>query len=269
MRRLTTALVLAVVALAGAAGPAAAQDNAAVAINTQDDSTVIDLAFAFHPVGGDVVDQGNAAVAYASCERCETAAIAIQVLLVMSEDPSAILPTNLAIAINDQCISCTTLALAYQFVIGSGEPVRLTPEGRLELVRIRLELQRLRNAGLGAAELAAQVASLVDDLRVMLENELVPAGPGDQGDGGPDESQPAAEPDAANPESDSEPPAEEPSPSETAEEPATEPAQEPVETAPEEEPQPTETQEQTPPPTETTPEPAPDGGQETTTTPAP
>ena len=103
-RRLA-ALAVAVAALALAQAPAAfadggndngANDNAAVAINTTDNSSVFDLAFSIRDVMNGVVDQTNTAVAYASCNSCRSVAIAIQIVLVMgdvtSDDPDLLLP---------------------------------------------------------------------------------------------------------------------------------------------------------------------------------
>jgi putative peptide zinc metalloprotease protein len=182
MKRMTTALVLAAVALAGAAAPAVAQDNTAIAVNTKDDSSLFKLAFSIKQVSGEVVDNTNAAVAYGNCQSCETVAIAIQVLILQAENPNVVTPTNIAIALNEQCPSCTTVALAYQIVIGRGEPLVLTAEGRREIARIRRELRRLRRAGLGPLELEAQVDALVERLKQVLRTQLVPRGSGDRDD---------------------------------------------------------------------------------------
>jgi putative peptide zinc metalloprotease protein len=266
MRRLTTALVLAVVAIAGWAAPTAiAQDNAAVAVNTKDDSSLFKLAFSLKQVSGDVVDQTNAAVAYANCKNCQTVAIAIQVLIVMAESPSVVVPENLAIAINDGCVSCVTMALAYQFVIGRGLPLTLTPEGRREVARIRRALRALRKAGLTPLDLAGRVEQLVGELRKVLATQLVPRGENGRDSPEEDEEELEAQEDGEEdpfedwpqeespPSSESEPAPQETSPSEQAppaeEQPA--PAPEPApETAP-----------------ETAPSPPPDEGGGTTTAP--
>ena len=180
MRRLTAttaALLLAAGVALAAPGAVRAQDNAAVAINTKDGGTVFRFAFNIARVGSDVVDNTNAAVAYASCTDCTTVAIAIQVVLVTG-DPSVVSPENYAIAINQQCTLCETLASAYQFVFGTGGPVHFTAEGNQELAQIRREFQQLRKDAdsLTAAQIQARVAALVDRLRVVLQNELVAAG---------------------------------------------------------------------------------------------
>src|SRR5215210_164304 len=95
LRARLLALLIAAVAALGAASPAMAQggsgDNAAVAVNTKDGSSVFKLAFDIRRTMSDVVDNGNAAVAYASCEECQTIAIAIQIVLVMG-DPEIVTP---------------------------------------------------------------------------------------------------------------------------------------------------------------------------------
>ena len=241
MRRITAAVVLAAALLAGAAPASApAQDNTAIAINTKDDSSLFKLAFSIKQVAGDTVDQANAAVAYASCQECQTVAIAIQVLIVTAENPHVVMPENLALAINENCSSCT-MALAYQFVLTDGK-VRLTAKGRRELARIRHELHELKGQDLSAEEIRLRTKALVDELRHVLATELVPIGPA-----GRDAQRPPADGDGGNG-----PPPEEPAPNGTA----------PTDTAPHD----TTTGETQPPPDATT-ETAPAPDQGTTTTP--
>ena len=181
--------ILAVLLVAGAltAGPAAGtatasgQDQAAVAVNTKDGSSVFRLAFSVRRVMGDVVDQENVALAYASCESCQTVAISIQVLLVAG-DPDVVNPTNLAIAINDMCTLCETLASAYQFVIGGDARLTLTPQGRRQVQEIGRGLRELGRQDLSIGEVQARVDALADDLREVLAEELVVKTRGDDKD---------------------------------------------------------------------------------------
>src|SRR2546421_7615949 len=124
-RRLLLILVVALFGIGFGAPPALADgggDNTAIAINTKDGSSIFKLAFSIKRVAGDVVDSTNAAVAFASCNDCSTVAVAIEVVLVTG-DPSTVTPTNLALAMNVDCQSCITVADAYQFVIGTGGEV--------------------------------------------------------------------------------------------------------------------------------------------------
>ncbi|MEA2289613.1 MAG: putative peptide zinc metalloprotease protein [Solirubrobacteraceae bacterium] len=177
--RRTLALLLAVAAaVLGAIAPASAQaqardgDTAAVAVNTTDGSTLFDLAFDIRKVTSDVVDQANEAIAYSSCTECRTVAISIQILLVQGS-PTTVTPTNVAVAVNDQCTLCDSLALAYQFAVGGGdEPVTLTPRGWFQLQKIKRELRRLPIEELTDAEITERVDALMDQVGTILETEL-------------------------------------------------------------------------------------------------
>lgn len=161
---------------------AVADDNAAVAVNTKDDSFLFKLAFDITRLfsGQDTVDASNAAAAVSSCESCETVAIAIQVVLVTG-NPSTVIPENLAIAMNIDCQSCQTLATAYQYVLSVGDgPVKLSGEGQRRIAEIRRQLQALRNSGLPIDQIQAQVEALNGQLIDVLRTELEPVNPNDQ-----------------------------------------------------------------------------------------
>jgi putative peptide zinc metalloprotease protein len=183
VKKLTALCVVVLGLFLGAGHPhAALADNTAVAINTKDGSSVFRLAFAVKRIMGNVVDETNAAVAYASCTSCTTTAVAIEVVLIM-DDAQTITPTNLAIAINESCTLCTTVAIAYQFVLTTNGPVHFTAEGNRELARIKHELELLRKEDLTPEELQARIDDLVDRLKNVLSNELVVAGAEKQKEG--------------------------------------------------------------------------------------
>jgi putative peptide zinc metalloprotease protein len=172
---LLTALLAALTLALAAPAAFASGDSTAAAVNEKDGSTLFDFAFSIRRAGGEVVDDTNAAVAYASCESCQTVALALQVVLVLSE-PDVITPTNLAIAINENCTTCTTAALAYQYVIGTGGPVRFTAEGNRRIAAIRRELEELRRSGLSLEELLPRIDALRAELAAILATELVRGG---------------------------------------------------------------------------------------------
>lgn len=193
MPRLLAYLLAALIALAGIApGAALAQSgdtNAAQAVNTEDGSSLFDFAFDIRRVAGDTVDQTNAAVAYANCDNCQTVAVAIQIVLVTT-DPKVVSPTNVAVAVNEGCTTCSTLAAAYQFVYGNGGPVRFTGEGRKRINDIRKTLKELKkdfeDGELTTDEVRAEITRLTDEIRDVLKTELVPVGRGrddDEGEG--------------------------------------------------------------------------------------
>ncbi len=226
-------------------------DNAAQSFNEKDGSSVFDLAFDVREVSNGVVDQTNSAVAYASCENCQTVAIAIQIVLV-SGMADVVTPSNYAIAVNEECTTCQTLALAYQFVLGGGRPLEFTKEGRRQLKRIQRAFKELGKSGLTVDEIRAKAQELADQIRALLDTELVPAkdrdddGEDDDDDRDGDRRDDARESDDDGTTTPAEPPESQPAPGDPAE--PYDPSQGP----------PPATTEEAPPPTTT--EPAPEDG---------
>jgi putative peptide zinc metalloprotease protein len=171
---LVLAVVVGVSAFAGATG-ARGGDNVVVAVNTKDGTFVYRVSLRIQRSHGEVVDDANAAVAVASCNSCQTVAVAIQALLVLG-DPSTMTPENLAFASNLECSFCQTLASAYQYVFTTGGPAHLTAEGNRAVAAMRHELHELRHDGLTIDELQARVDAIASSLREVLLTELVPAG---------------------------------------------------------------------------------------------
>jgi putative peptide zinc metalloprotease protein len=193
MRRALTVAAAFLAFLLPAVPAAAGGDTTAIAINTKDGFTVFRLAFNIRRATQDVVDNGNAAVAYASCTDCQTIALAIQVVLISGYDSSVVAPENLAIAINESCSLCDTLASAYQFVLTAEGNLHFTAEGNQALAEIRKALRDLRDSGLTGPEIQAKVDALMEQLAEVLSTELVPAG-----QSGTDAS-PTAEPSSETP----------------------------------------------------------------------
>jgi len=184
-RRLAAAFAAGMLALAPVGALA---DNSAIAINTKNNSSLIETAFKIERVVQDVVTTTNAAVAVSSCSACQTVAIAIDVVFVQS-DPTVYKPVNVAVAENVSCTSCATLADAYQFVISTGGAVRLTPRGQREIHQIREQLEDLeRCSGCSILDLQARVDGLVSELKQVLSTQLVPVPPDE------DRQQPEASP---------------------------------------------------------------------------
>jgi len=150
---------------------AANGDTSAVAVNTTDGSSVFKLAFSLVKVVGDTADQTNTAIAYSSCDACQTVAISIQILLVRA-DLTTFAPMNQAIAINQDCTSCDTLASAYQFAVGVGDKLKFTGEGHRRLEDIRHQLRDLRDSGLSGAEIQARVGGLMTELGDVLRTDV-------------------------------------------------------------------------------------------------
>lgn len=100
--------------LPAAPGPG---DNQALAANATDGSVVYDVAVALVWVkDGSPVLNRNEAYALASCSYCTTVAVAFQVVLVVGHT-DVVAPVNLAMALNGGCLECQTAALAVQLVV--------------------------------------------------------------------------------------------------------------------------------------------------------
>jgi hypothetical protein len=75
----------------------------------------------------------NEAYATGSCTNCQTFAVALQIALI-SRTATTIAPVNQAVALNDHCSHCLTVALAYQYVVQVDDPEEV-PDDVAELVR--------------------------------------------------------------------------------------------------------------------------------------
>jgi putative peptide zinc metalloprotease protein len=178
-RRLLILLLAALVStgLSAARPTLATADNAAIAVNTKDGTTVFKIAFAIRHVMSDVVTETNAAVAYNSCTDCASVAIAFEIVLVES-DASVISPTNIAIAFNENCSTCVAVAEAYQFVLGAGGgAVHFDAEGNRILAELRRRLHSLRKEDLTIDQLQAILDDMSAQIADVLSNHLVSAGP--------------------------------------------------------------------------------------------
>jgi putative peptide zinc metalloprotease protein len=114
-------------------------DNQALAVNTQDGSSVFDVAVALVWItDGGPVDQRNEAYALASCSGCQTVAVAFQVVLIVGY-AEVVTPINAAVAVNYACDDCVTQALAVQLVATLSQPPSAETMSELERVWAQLE----------------------------------------------------------------------------------------------------------------------------------
>ena len=163
-------------------GPSAAEldagskDNlAAVATNTKNGSEVYSLRLKIVQTNDPVVDAQNVAIAYASCTDCTTVAISIEAVLVYSDYVTDVTPVNLAVAINDGCTSCQTVASAYQSVTQVDNRVRLTKAGKERIAELRKELRSIRHRHLSPDEIRAEAGRIANEFFQVLKTEVVPA----------------------------------------------------------------------------------------------
>ena len=150
------------------------QDNVATAVIEQDGGRAFDLQFeVLTQRGRDDVDNFNAANAAARCTGCRATAIAFQIVLV-SGMPERLTPHNRAVAINDQCTQCVVAAEARQFVRVVDEPVKFTDAGRAVLADVRRQLSALEAQDVSLAELHLAVEAQEARVLTVMRDEVVP-----------------------------------------------------------------------------------------------
>ena len=98
-------------------------DNQSLSVNTRDGTVTYDVAFALVWVDDDSPAlKTNEAYAFASCTDCAAVSIAFQVVLVTGDNHIAA-PQNIAAALNYDCVSCLSYALAVQLFVTIDRPL--------------------------------------------------------------------------------------------------------------------------------------------------
>lgn len=145
-------------------------DNQALALNTRDGSTLIDLALSLIFSDEELIDNSNEAYALASCVRCVTVAIAFQVI-VISGDDATVIPENVAMAINAECATCLTYAAATQLVVSLIEPLSDEELQRLQALFKELRQLKAEAPTLSLTALDAQLDSLQEEIAAVFEDD--------------------------------------------------------------------------------------------------
>ena len=162
-------------ALSGDPPSSSSGDNTVVLINSVDGRSFERAATSIQRPLGDVVDNENAATAFSRCSHCRTVAVAVQVVLVMG-NPSTVAPRNYAIAWNQDCSDCYSMAAAYQYVIATDGVVHFTAEGETQISAIRRQIDDVAGSGASFNEIASQLDDLTSRLWGLVDQELVYAG---------------------------------------------------------------------------------------------
>ena len=143
-------------------------ESQALATNQTDGGTTYDVVYSIVTVkDGADVDEKNSAYALASCKACTTVAVSVQLVLVVGHSEK-ILPINVAEALNNNCPSCITTAIADQIVVS----VKSAPSDDL-MQRLTDELKQLdaiKQSGGSPADVAAKVADVQKQIEQDLQN---------------------------------------------------------------------------------------------------
>jgi putative peptide zinc metalloprotease protein len=180
MRRFSTS---AAVALASALSalilviPAAATDGGAnqvvLATTTADGASTDRSGLQFALVGGPTVGSENLAEATSvNCTGCTTIAVAFQAV-VATGNPSVVIPHNAAVAENGGCTSCSTYAYAYQYVLTTSGSAYLSAAGTTQVAKLRADVADLAASGLSFDQLTARLDGLAAEFRSVVDTNLV------------------------------------------------------------------------------------------------
>jgi putative peptide zinc metalloprotease protein len=147
-------------------------DSQALATNSTDGGISYDVVYSLVTVkDGAPVDEENSAYALASCKACMTVAVSFQLVLVVGQSDK-IMPINVAEALNKNCPSCITTAIADQIVV----TLKAAPPEAL-VRALTAELSRLGAIKeLGAGGTPAAVAAAVAAVQAEIEKELQDSG---------------------------------------------------------------------------------------------
>jgi hypothetical protein len=170
------AVACGIVLLTAVPASASVTSTRAVAVGTAFNRNAFDLQFVVAHDAGPTATAYNFALARSTgCNGCRTVAIAVQIDLV-SANPSYVNATNSTQASNINCIACTTVAAAHQFIVTSPGTVSLTPAGSAALDGIRQQLAALRSSSADGATLDAQIDALMSQVAHILQTETVSVG---------------------------------------------------------------------------------------------
>lgn len=125
----------------------------------------------FHHTEADRVSATNVAVAHASCDGCRAVSLSFQVVLA-DRGPEKVDVRNVAVAMNEKCRRCETLALAYQVVVTSDRQTRLSEPGRLGLDWVRHRLDGLARSGEPLPQIREDARELMDVVAVIVKREI-------------------------------------------------------------------------------------------------
>lgn len=105
------------------------------------------------------------------CTDCRTVAVAVQAVLVKGS-PQIATPTNAALAINENCLGCTTYAFAYQYIVSTKERVQLTSRGRERVQLLREQIDAAAHSDLAPDDLNLRLRELAADFRAAIDADL-------------------------------------------------------------------------------------------------
>ncbi len=124
---------------------------------------------------GPTVANDNEAYAHASCTDCRTVAVAVQVVLVEGATTD-FRPTNVALALNENCLRCATFAFARQEVLTPGRHVEIGKTAESQIESIQSQIRGVAVSSEPFDQMTADLDSLTEQLVGVVQGEVQRAG---------------------------------------------------------------------------------------------
>lgn len=166
-------LVFTTAQLASAAAPAhrAFADQRVVQLRGAAGQARGAAALSYHQTHADGVTATNVALAHATCDGCRAVSLSFQVV-VAGRAPASLALGNVALASNEGCRQCESLAVAYQLVVTSDGRAWLSGRGHGRLVQLRQQLWSLARSDAPLEQVRTEADALMDELTAAVAANL-------------------------------------------------------------------------------------------------
>jgi hypothetical protein len=94
----------------------------------------------------------------------------------VTSNATTVVPHNLASATNSNCASCSSYAYAYQYVVSTDGPVRLSTQGQAEVNQIRQQIAAVTASGAGPYEMTTELDALTAKFKSVIDQDLIASG---------------------------------------------------------------------------------------------
>jgi len=120
---------------------------------------------------GPTVANTNQAYAHATCTDCRTVAVAVQVVLV--EGPTTdFRPTNVALALNENCLRCATFAFARQEVLSPGRHIEISEHAESAIKTIQAQISHVASSSETFDVMTTDLDNLTQQLVAVVQGEV-------------------------------------------------------------------------------------------------
>jgi hypothetical protein len=150
-------------------------NNIVIVQNTTDGKYMGQGRAALELIDGPDVTPGNLAYAESSCVNCDTVAVALQLVL-YKRGATNVAPENLAIALNNQCTGCVTVARAVQYVIPVDDPARAGREVWKKINSLNGRLEALQSKKMTVEEATRKADGIIAEFKKLAEQVRKEAG---------------------------------------------------------------------------------------------